>query len=130
LTETASATKQTDSKDIAFIAANIAEDKKAQSTLILDIRTVSILADYFVITGGQTSTQVRAIADGIDQALGKLGMNPKSIEGKTEGLWILMDYADIIVHIMQEKERNKYNLEQFWGHAKIVDQNEWLKELD
>jgi ribosome-associated protein len=113
---------------MAFIAANLAESKKALSTLILDIRTVSILADYFVITGGQTSTQVRAIADGIDEGLSELGFTPKSIEGKREGRWVLMDYEDIIVHILQEKERSYYKLEQFWNHALIVDRNEWYRE--
>jgi len=128
VTETASALKQTDSRRLAFIAANLAESKKALSTLILDIRTVSILADYFVITGGQTSTQVRAIADGIDEGLSELGLEPRSIEGKKEGRWVLMDYEDIIVHILQEKERNYYKLEQFWNHALIVDRKEWYRE--
>jgi ribosome-associated protein len=53
---------------------------------------------------------------------------PKSIEGKKEGRWILMDYNDIIVHILQEKERNYYKLEQFWNHALIVDRDEWYRE--
>ena len=128
LTETASALKQTDSKTMAFLAANLAESKKALTTLVLDIRTVSVLADYFVITGGSTPPQVRAIADGIDQGLGELGLAPKSIEGKKEGRWILMDYNDIIVHILQEKERNYYKLEQFWNHALIVDRNEWYRD--
>jgi ribosome-associated protein len=113
---------------IAFLAANIAESKKALTTLILDIRTVSYLADYFVITGGQTPTQVRAIAEGIDEHLCRLGRNPRSIEGKKEGRWVLLDYEDIIVHILQERERNYYKLEQFWNHALIVDRREWYRE--
>lgn len=119
---------QTDSKDAAYLAANSAESKKAVSTLILDVKTVTVMADYFVITGGQSTSQVRAIADAIDDALGKLGLKTKSIEGKQEGRWVLMDYGDVIVHILQETERNKYKLEQFWNHALIVDRNEWFKE--
>lgn len=113
---------------MAFTAANSAEAKKANSTLVLDVRSVTILADYFVITGGQTSTQVRAIAEAIEYKLSELGLKPKAIEGKVEGRWVLMDYDDIIVHILQEKERDYYKLEQFWNHALIVDRNEWLKE--
>lgn len=91
---------------------------------------MTILADYFVIAGGQTATQVRAIADAIDESLSKLGLQPKSIEGKKEGRWVLMDYEDIIVHILQEKERSYYKLEQFWNHALIVDRNEWCRDSD
>lgn len=130
MSETASAIKQTDSRRLAFIAANAAESKKALSTLILDVRTVTFLADYFVITGGQTSTQVRAIADAIEENLALIGLKAKSIEGKKEGRWVLMDYDEIIVHILQEKERNYYKLEQFWNHALIVDRNEWYREED
>ena len=128
LTETASALKQTDSRNVAFVAANAAESKKAVGTLILEVKTVTILADYFVITGGQSTSQVKAIADAIDNELAKLGLKPKSVEGKSEGRWVLLDYEDIIVHILQEKERNYYKLEQFWNHALIVDRNEWYRE--
>lgn len=130
MTETVQASAQIDSKETAYLAANSSEEKKAISTLILDVRTVTLLADYFVITGGQTSTQVRAIANAIEDSLSKLGLQAKSIEGKTEGRWILMDFGDVIVHILQEKERNYYNLEQFWNHALIVDRKEWFKESE
>lgn len=130
MSETASALKQTDSRNVAFIAANTAESKKAISTLILDVRKVTILADYFVITGGQSSTQVRAIADAIEESLAQYGLNAKSIEGKKEGRWVLMDFDVIIVHILQERERNFYKLEQFWNHALIVDRAEWYRDED
>lgn len=130
MTETVSAIKPTDSRNVAFLAANAAESKKAIGTLILDVRTVTILADYFVITGGQSTAQVGAIADAIDENLAKLGLKPRSIEGKTEGRWVLLDYEDIIVHILQDKERNYYKLEQFWNHALIVDRQEWYRDSD
>lgn len=130
MTETVQASTQIDPKDAAYLAANSAESKKAVSTLILNVQTVTVIADYFVITGGQSSSQVRAIADAIDEALGKLGLTAKSIEGKQEGRWVLMDYGDVIVHILQEMERSKYKLEQFWNHALIVDRNEWFKDTD
>lgn len=117
-----------DTRDVAFLAANCAESKKANSTLILDVRKVTLMADYFVITGGQSTSQVRAIAEAIDESFSGLGIKAKSIEGITEGRWVLMDYGDIIVHILQETERSYYKLEQFWNHALVINKNEWLKE--
>ena len=117
---------QIDSRQAAFAAANTAEDKKGRGTLILDVGQVTVLADYFVITGADSLTQVRAIADGIEEALEGLGLKPRSIEGKKEGRWVLMDYEQIIVHVLHERDRNYYKLEQFWNHALIVDRSEWL----
>lgn len=117
-----------DSRQAAFIAANAAEDKKSLGTLVLDVGQVTVLADYFVIAGGETLTQVRAIVDNIDEALSTVGLRPRTIEGKKEGRWVLMDYESIIVHVLHERERNFYKLEQFWNHALIVDPSEWLEE--
>ncbi len=130
MTETAAAIKRTESRSLSFIAANAAEEKKALSTLVLDVQTVTFMADYFVITSGQSSAQVRAIANEIEDTLSKLGYNPKSVEGKKEGRWVLLDYENVIVHILQEKERDYYKLELFWNHALIVDRKEWYQESD
>jgi ribosome-associated protein len=119
---------QIDSRQAAFIAANTAEAKKGRGTLILDVGQVTVLADYFVITGAESLTQVRAISDGIEEALEQLGLTPRSIEGKKEGRWVLMDYEQIIVHVLHEKDRNYYKLEQFWNHALIIDRNVWLAD--
>jgi ribosome-associated protein len=118
-----------DSRHAAFMAANSAESKKGHGTLVLDVAQVTVLADYFVIAGGETPTQVRAIVDAIDGALAQLGMKARSIEGKKEGRWVLMDYESIIVHVLHERERNFYKLEQFWNHALIVDRLEWLEDV-
>ena len=117
-----------DSRQAAFIAANAAEDKKSLGTLVLDVGQVTVLADFFVIAGGDTLTQVRAIVDNIEEELSKVGYRPRTIEGKKEGRWVLMDYESIIVHVLHERERNFYKLEQFWNHALIVDPSEWLVE--
>ena len=114
-----------DSREAVFVAANAAESKKARSTIVLDVHQVTLLADYFLITGGDSTSQVRAIAEAIDEQLSRLGYHAQSIEGKKEGRWVLVDYGDIIVHILQEKERNYYKLEQFWNHALIVDRKDW-----
>ena len=124
--ETVRTSRETDSRHAAFIAGNAAESKKANGTLILDVRTVTTLADYFVITGGHSTTQVRAIAEALEEALANLGLKARSVEGKREGRWVLLDFDIVIVHILQEQERNYYKLEQFWNHALIVNRNEWL----
>jgi ribosome-associated protein len=122
-----SATYLVESREAAFMAANAAETKKAHGTVILDVSRVTLLADYFVIAGGDSASQVRAIVESVDKKLGELGYQLKSAEGKTDGRWVLLEYGDIIVHVLQEKERSFYKLEQFWNHALIVDRKEWLK---
>jgi ribosome-associated protein len=126
LRKTVKAASKVDSRTAAYTAANASEAKKGHGTLVLDVAKVTVLADYFVIAGGETLTQVRAIVDAIDEALSKLGMHPRSIEGKKEGRWVLMDYEEIIVHVLHERERNYYKLELFWNHALVVDRREWL----
>ena len=117
-----------DSRKAAFIAANAAEDKKGHGTLVLDVREVTILADYFVIVGGETAAQVKAIVEAIDERLSKVGFAPRAIEGKKEGRWVLVDCGDVIVHVLQERERNYYKLEQFWNRALMVNRQEWVQE--
>ncbi len=116
-----------DSRNAAFTAANLAETKKGIGTLVLDVRQVTLLADYFVIVGGDSTAQVRAIVDAIDEGLTRAGYPPRSVEGKSEGRWVLVDFGDVIVHVLQDRERNFYKLEQFWNHALIVDRKEWFK---
>jgi ribosome-associated protein len=118
-----------DSRKQAILAAKTAVAKKGHHPIILDVRQVTLLADYFVIVGGDSQTQVRAIADAIDQAFTDLGAKPHSVEGKAEGRWVLLDFGSIIVHVLHEKERNYYRLEQFWNQALIVDTKEWSEEL-
>lgn len=119
------ATSSVDSRKAAFEAANAAETKKAHDTVVLDVGKVTLLADYFVITGGDTAAQVKAIVEAVDEHLTKLGYRAQSIEGKQDARWVLLDYGDVIVHVLQERERNFYKLEQFWNHALIVDRKEW-----
>ncbi|HEY9677592.1 MAG TPA: ribosome silencing factor [Drouetiella sp.] len=123
-----SATKETDSRKACFAAANAAEAKKSVSTVVLDVRQVTVMADYFVIAGGDSTTQVRAIVDNIDEELTKLGYRQRHIEGKADGRWVLLDYGDIIVHVLHEKERNYYKLEQFWNNGLIVPKVEWERQ--
>lgn len=117
-----------DSRTAAYAAANAAEVKKGKGTVVLDVRQVTVLADYFVITGGDSPSQVKAIVDAVDDKLEPLGCKVLSIEGKSESRWVLLDYGDIIVHVLHEKERGYYKLEQFWNQALMVDRSEWEQE--
>lgn len=128
LAETVKAASTLNARDVAYTAANIAEAKKAIQTLVLDVVKVTPLADFFVITGGDSVTQVRAIVDAIDETLSKYGLQPRSIEGKLEGRWVLMDYGDVIVHVFHQKERAYYKLEQFWNHATPVERLDWVSD--
>jgi ribosome-associated protein len=114
-------------QEVAFLAANAAEAKKGRGTLVLEVGQVTHLADYFVIIGGESVTQVKAIANAITEALEKVGKKPREIEGKREGRWILLDFSDVIVHVLLDKERDFYKLEQFWNQALIVDRDKWLE---
>ncbi|GHO84864.1 ribosome silencing factor [Dictyobacter formicarum] len=104
----------------AKAAADIASDKKASDVLLLDIRDVSVIADYFVICSAHNTRQIQAIADTIDEDLGKQGAVLLHREGDPESGWVLLDFGGIIVHIFGPKEREYYRLERLWSEAKTV----------
>jgi ribosome-associated protein len=110
-----------ESKIAAMLAAEAADDRKGGDILLLDVAEVSYLADYFVIATGFSKVQVRAIAQSIQEKLEtQLQRLPRQIEGQAEGTWVLLDYGDVIVHILLSQEREFYNLEAFWGHAETI----------
>ncbi len=109
-----------DPGQLARAAVDIASDKKASDIILLDIRDVTTIADYFVICSGNNSRQIRAIADAIDEQLGEQGANLLHREGVAESGWILLDFGDVIVHIFGLKEREYYRLERLWNQAKTV----------
>jgi ribosome-associated protein len=98
-----------------------AEDKKAADIVLLDLRKAGGFADYFLICSGGNARQVRAIADGIVDALAATGSKPAHIEGYERSEWILLDYFDLIVHIFAPGTRLFYGLERLWGSAEPVE---------
>jgi ribosome-associated protein len=106
--------------EIALLAAKAADDKKSFDILVLDLRGLTSIADYFVICSAGSTTQVDAIADGIGHALAQEGHKPSHIEGMPPSTWVLMDYGDVVVHIFDEHTRTYYSLERLWGDAPSI----------
>lgn len=96
-------------------------DKKASNIVALDISEITSLGDYFIICSCSSSTQLRACTDEVDEKMKELGINAVHKEGYNGGTWILMDYNDIIVHIMLEETRDFYSLEKLWADAKELE---------
>ncbi len=108
------------SKTMAQIAIAALEEKKAKDIRIIDISDVSVLADYFIIASGSNRNQVQAMADEVQEKLGKAGYEPKQVEGYQTANWILMDYQDIIIHVFDEENRLFYDLERIWRDGREV----------
>ncbi len=111
-------------KDMARIACNALDDKKASDIRIIDIEEISTLADYFIIASGSNRNQIQAMADNAEEFLAKAGYQPKQIEGYQGGSWILLDYGDIVIHIFDEENRIFYDLERIWRDGKVIDASE------
>lgn len=109
------------SKELAKIAVDALEDKKVEDLRIIDISHISIMADYFIIGSGLSQTQVRALANNVEEKLQEAGIHPRQIEGYQSASWILMDFNDIIVHVFNSEDRLFYNLEKIWLDGKIIE---------
>jgi ribosome-associated protein len=120
LTDTNQTTEYT-IEQLSFLAAEAADDRKAGDMVLIDISQVSTLADYLLIVSGFSKVQLRAISGSIiDKIEEQFHRLPLRTEGQDRGGWILLDYGDLIVHIMMPEQREFYNLEAFWGHGQIV----------
>jgi ribosome-associated protein len=109
-----------DPAQMARAAADAASDKKASDVLLLDVREITTIADYFVICSGNNARQIQAIADAVDEALRAQGARPLNREGVADTGWLLLDFGDIIVHIFGPTEREYYRIERLWNEAKTV----------
>ena len=105
------------SRALALLAAEACDDRKAVDIRLIRVDEVSSLTDWFVICSGLTDVQVRAIARSVEDSLElEAGRQPLRREGQSEGRWVLLDYGELIVHVLTPQERSYYDLESFWGH--------------
>lgn len=98
-----------------------ADDKKAEDIMAMDVRSISLLADHFVVMHGNNERQVAAIAEAVVESAQKAGYNVHHVEGKDNAKWVLIDLGDVIVHVFHYTERSFYNLEKLWSDAPLVD---------
>lgn len=116
-------------KEFALKAAEGALNKKALNLVILELAGLTVIADYFVICSGESTTQVKAIADSIEQDFINNGIRPIGKEGASHGHWILLDYGDVIIHVFEKETREYYSLEKLWMDAKAIELNEDTSDL-
>ena len=98
------------------IIVNALDDKRAQDIVVMDLSTASETLDYFIVASGESGLQLKAMEDGVKEELKEAGRMPKAIEGPS-GRWVLMDYGEIVVHIMSPEAREFYDLEGLWADA-------------
>ena len=108
-------------EQIAAIAAKALEDKKARDIKVLRTTEQTVLADYFVICNGTSSTHIKALVDEVDKQLSEAGEPPVRREGLRSDIWVLMDFGCVIVHVFTDEARKVYNLERLWSDAEVVD---------
>ncbi len=112
---------QMDSRKLALLCRELADNKKAEDIVILDVRELSSVTDYFVIAAGTSEPHLRAIVDEIaDRLREDYGVRPKAIDGTFRAAWVVLDYFDVIVHVMRGDVRQHYDLETLWGDAPRV----------
>ena len=109
------------SLEMAQILSKAALDKKAENLVILDVREMSSFTDYFVIMSGRSTRHVQGLAEAVDSAVSKKRMKDANTEGLAEGLWVLLDYEDVVVHIFYRDVRDFYDLEGLWHDAPRID---------
>ena len=105
----------------AEFIVKILDAKKARDLCLLRVSDITILADYFVICTGGSSTQVKALADEVDFRLSEAGCPPEHVDGRNSGEWTVLDTGDVIVHILDRNAREFYRLEKLWADAENVD---------
>ncbi len=119
--------EKADTLELVKCAVSALDDKKGCDVKVIDISEVTVIADYFVIAGGNNRNHIKTLCDNVEEKLIKeYGRSPKNVEGYTNASWILMDYEDIIIHIFSEEDRLFYDIERLWRDGKDLN----IKELN
>jgi ribosome-associated protein len=113
-------TASTRSVELAEAAVSAAADKLASDLVILDVSEQLVITDCFVLASAPNDRQVRAVVDAVEERLLQLGAKPVRREGERDGRWVLLDYAEIVVHVQHEEERSFYALERLWRDCPLI----------
>lgn len=113
--------------EAAKVAYKAIDDKMGIDIKVLNISEISVIADYFVIASANNSSQLKAMADEVDEQLFKIGYKLKHSEGFQGNSWILLDFGDVVVHLFNKEERDFYNIERIWGDARFISTEELQK---
>lgn len=114
-----------ESKDLMIKAVMLLDSKKAKNINVLNISPLTTIADYFVVCTGNSTTQIKALSDALDEELEKCGVHFIGKEGFNAANWILMDYGSVVIHIFSEEMREFYSIEHLWADAESVDISEY-----
>lgn len=106
---------------LSELAASAAQDKKAEDIMLLDMRELTIMCDYFLICTARNTQHVKAVVEGIQERVEAAGRRVRHIEGMATARWVLMDYGDVIVHVFLPEERAFYDLERLWADARLTE---------
>ena len=113
--------KHSGAREMALMAIQALEDKKAEDIHIIDISEVSVIADYFIIASGSNRSQIQTLCDNVQETLGRAGYPERQTEGYQTANWILLDFGDVIVHIFDRENRRLYDLERIWRDGKQIE---------
>ena len=111
----------TGSREFAIAAARAASSKKAQDVVVMQVRDLIVITDFFVLATGTSDRQVRTVAQEIENELRRQGVKPVRREGQREGRWVLLDFVDFVAHVFHQEERDYYGLERLWSDAPLVE---------
>lgn len=113
--------KEKSGHDLAQICARVALDTKAEEVIILDVRGLTTFTEYFVIMNGKSTRHVQALAEAIEGSLRSKRVKSSTAEGLQEGMWVLLDFDDVVVHIFYHEQRKFYDIEGLWSEAKQLE---------
>ncbi len=108
-------------EELKQLIINLCQDKKAQDIVAIDVRNLTVIADYLIICTGRTAPQVKGIANNVEDEIAKLGLEPIRREGVAEGRWAVIDYGNILVHVFNDESRLMYCLDQLWTDGENVE---------
>ena len=107
-------------RQLALLAAEVCDEKKAKQIVVLDVRKITTISDYFIVCSTSNERQARAIAEEMRMKLKEMGKREMGVEGMEDARWVLQDFGDIVLHIFHESQREFYDIEGLWADAKQV----------